>query len=328
MKNRAIVTGANGHLGCNLVMQLRAQHIPVIAAFRNTKYIEKFETLGCDTATIDLLNKNTLLDAFQKADVLYHTAAVFKHWAKNPQREIYDANMIGTRNVMEAARETGIKKIIYISSLAALDRTHTPITENSWNPDRSNTYFRSKTDSEKLAWELSKEYNLDMISILPSAMINGNFTNLTPTMSLLSAVLNGELGVDPGFYLNFVDVEQVAQACINAMTNGHTGERYLIANHNCTSIRELFTIAKEAYPNRNLKTPSAPPKALLYMAAYFMELFAKLFGREPLLQRNFLKAFTVEEICDVSKASRELDFKPSPPAQIITSTFRRLESHT
>lgn len=328
MENRAIVTGASGHLGSNLVRQLRAQNISVIAAFRNAEHREEFEKLGCDTATIDILDKKTLLEAFKHADVLYHTAAVFKHWAKNPQREIYDANMIGTRNVMEAANEAKIKKIIYISSLATLDRTHTPIIENGWNPDRSNTYFRSKTDSEKLAWELAKKFNLDMISILPSAMINGHITHLTPTLGLLSAVLNGELGIDPGFYFNFVDVEEVSQACINAMIKGRTGERYLIANHHCTNIQDLFTIAKQAYPDRDLKKPSTPPKAMLYLAAFFMELFAKVLGKEPLLQRNFLKAFTVQEICDVSKARRELDFKPSPPVEIITSTYHRLASHT
>jgi len=322
MEQRAIVTGANGHLGNNLVRLLRKHNVPVTALFRDTKHIELFKTLGCDTAITNLLDKASLVEAFTGAKTIYHTGAVFKHWAKNPEQEIYDANITSTRNVMEAARAANVERIIYISSLAALDRTNTPITEQGWNPDRSNTYFRSKTDSEKLAWELADKLNLDMISILPSAMINGQFSRLTPTLSVFPAILNNELRIDPGFYLNFVDVKEVAQACIDATIKGRPGERYLIANQVCTGVGEMVNIANTLFPELKLSTPKRPPKALLYMAASIMELLGKLAEKEPLMQRNFLEAFTVREICDISKARRELDFNPTPPEKIIGSTFQ------
>jgi NAD(P)-dependent dehydrogenase (short-subunit alcohol dehydrogenase family) len=151
-----LVTGANGHLGHNLVLELRAQGQRVIAGVRHHHHHAALAALGCRVAQVEMLDRYSLEMAMDGVDTVYQVAAVFKHWARDPEREIYRANIEGTRNVLEAAAATSVRRVVYVSSLAALDRSKTPITEEGWNLRASNVYFRSKVDSEKLAWDLAE----------------------------------------------------------------------------------------------------------------------------------------------------------------------------
>lgn len=324
MPTYTLVTGANGHFGNNLVRLLMSRGEHVIAGVRNPQHQKTMEDLGCTTVVADLLDRRALAVALSGVDVVYQVGAVFKHWAINPERDIYAANLQATRNLLEAAAHAGVKRLVYVSSLAALDRTRLPITEAGWNPDQSNLYFRSKTDAEKLAWELAEKHNLNMVSVLPGAMIGRNCLAPTPTMALLMSIMEGKLPVNPGFFFNFVDVEDVAVGCYRAALNGKPGERYLLANENCTSIEELVRQAQALFPERKIRMPAKPPRAVVYAAATMLEWVGKLTRREPLLQRNFLSAFTIREQCDISKAKRELGFQPRSPADAITSAFRYL----
>ncbi|HEX9688877.1 MAG TPA: NAD(P)H-binding protein [Thermoanaerobaculia bacterium] len=148
MQSTSLVTGANGHLGNNLVRVLVGKGERVIAGVRNPAHADALRKLGSEVARVDLLDKASLLDAMRGVDVLYQVGAVFKHWAKDPERDIYHANLAGTRHALEAAAEAGVERVVYVSSLAALDHTRMPITETGWNANRSNVYYRSKTDSE------------------------------------------------------------------------------------------------------------------------------------------------------------------------------------
>jgi dihydroflavonol-4-reductase len=324
MHRVSLVTGANGHLGNNLVRCLAGQPGTVLAGTRNGTDSGRLQQLGCEVVHTDLLDKRSLRNAFAKVDVLYQVAAVFKHWAPDPQRDIYDANLSATRNVLEAAAEAGVEKIVYISSLAALDRSRTPITETTWNADISNVYFRSKTESEKLAWRLSEKFGLHMVSVLPGAMVGPNCGSLTPTMSLFTMILQGQLPADPGFYFNFVDVRDVAEGCRQAAEGGKRGERYLLANEHCTGVGEIVRLAQALFPERQIKTPARLPRPALYLGAALEELAGWLRRREPGMQRHFLQAFTVREECDITKARRELGFRPRPPREVIESTLKYL----
>lgn len=322
MHKTSFVTGANGHLGNNLVRLLVDRGERVIAGIRNPGHADRLRTLGCRVAHADLLDKPSLIRALDKVDVLYQVGAVFKHWTPDPERDIYQANMRATQNILEAAAEAGVEKIVYVSSLAALDRTCDPITETTWNPDTSNVYFRSKTDSEKLAWNRAGKLGLNMVSVLPGAMIGPNCWSPTPTMSLLRTILEGKLTADPGFFFNFVDIRDVAEGCRQAADRGVPGERYLLANEHCTGVGEIVRLAQELFPPRDIKTPARLPKPLMRTIVALLELTAKLRGREPEMQRNYLRVFTLREECDISKARRELRFAPRPPQEAIEAALK------
>ncbi|MHB1280765.1 MAG: Rossmann-fold NAD(P)-binding domain-containing protein [Acidithiobacillus sp.] len=182
--------------------------------------------------------------------------------------------------------------------------------------------FRSKVDSEKLAWKLAGELALDVVSVLPGAMIGENCFAMTPTMSLFRTILSGKLTANPGFFFNFVDVADIAEGCWLAATRGRPGERYLLANEKCTDIEEIIRNAQQEFPDSEIKMPPTPPRALLRLIVSLMEWVSKIRGDEPDLQRNYLTEFSVREVCDISKARRELGFNPKPPGEVLVNTLR------
>lgn len=280
--------------------------------------------LDCRVVRLDLGEPDSLERGFTGAQTVYLVGAVFKHWARDPVKEIYDANMAATRHALDAAAKCGVKKIVYVSSLAATDRLRRPITEAGWNRDASNIYFRSKNDSEQLAWRLANRHGLEMVSILPAAMLGEHCYRPTPTMELLQIVLDGKLDVDPGFWFNFIDVRDVAEGCWLAGKHGRAGERYLLANEDCTSVKELAATARRLFPDRMIPVPRVPPKMLVWVVATVAELWSSVSRTPPKLQRNFLTAFSVQEQCDITKARRELGFNPRPPFTAIERTLRQL----
>lgn len=329
MANKTVlVTGAAGHLGNNLVRALSGRGDRVRAGVREPRGSTALDAVDCEIVPLDLLQPASLRPALEGVDVLYQVGAVFRHWARDPERDIYRANLQGTRNVVEAALRAGVGRIVYVSSLGAADHASTPITESGWNADRGNVYYRSKVDSERLALDLCRREGLPLVTLLPGAMVGPNCFRLTPTMALLEMVLSGRLPADAGFKFNFVDVEDVAEACMLAAKHGRPGERYLLANERPSDIPEIVRVAQWEYPQQNIRMPARPPRALLYLAALAMEAGAALRGREPSLRRRYLSDFTQAEVCDCAKAHAQLGFAPRPPAEALARAFRWLAGHS
>ena len=294
MKELNLVMGANGHLGNNLVRLLLEKGEKVRGSVRKIDYKEPFNGLECEIVYADFLNKDSLLKAMESVDTLYVAAAVYKSWAKNVQKEIIDANIEGTRNIIEASAVQGVKKIIYVSSTFTLDHSKVPMDETGWNNDYSEPYSRSKTEAEKLAWNLAKKYNLWMVSILPSGMIGPNcFGHLTPTMEFLTKILTNQIPFDPNFNFNFVDIRDIANMMITASEKGKNGERYILAQEQPISSTEVFEFAHSLNPDT--KIPSKPPYSIIYIIASIMECISKITKKKPIMLRSQVKRFS--KIC-------------------------------
>lgn len=138
MSTLAMVTGANGHLGNNLVRQLRARGQPVRAGVRDPAGNAALHALGCEVVRAPLQDIDALRQSLHGVDVLYQVAAVFRHWAKNPQAEIVEVNVQGTRNVLRAAAEAGVRRVVYVSSVAAVGHDGRYRDESVWNDERQN----------------------------------------------------------------------------------------------------------------------------------------------------------------------------------------------
>ncbi len=315
-KNLALVTGANGHLGNNLVRLLLDRGIPVRASVRNIKNIEPFVGLNCEIVQADITDKGSLIRALQGVEVFYAVGAAFKLWAKDPEKEIYEVNLEGTRNIVEAAAEAGVKRIVYVSSIAALNYTQLPTKESyGQNPDRRDMYYNSKNDGEKLAFELAKKHGIELVAVLPSAMIGSvSHGNLSVSYNIIDLILKKEIPVETGITLNWIDVKDVAEGCYLAATKGRNGERYILANEKCTSIKDTTRIAQELFPELKIKLPVAVPKPILFVIAWLMELGSKLSGKAPLLSVKDVAMFSgLQQDFDISKARNELDFEPKKP---------------
>ena len=326
-KNLALVTGANGHLGNNLVRLLIQKGIPVRASVRNIRNKEPFQNLDCELVQSDITDKQSLLNALKGVETVYAVGAAFKLWAKDPQKEIYDVNIKGTKNLVEAAAETGVKKIVYVSSIAALNYSILPSKESyGQNPDRRDMYYNSKNDGEKLAFELAKKYDIQLVAVLPSAMIGGiAFAPLSVSYNIISLILKKEIPVETNITLNWVDVKDVAEGCYLAATKGKNGERYILANEKCTSIKATTQIAQELFPELKIKLPVAVPKPILFAIAWFMEIGSKINGKAPLLSTKDISMFSgLQQNFDITKAKTELGFNPKNPIQTVKDAMAYL----
>ncbi len=326
----SIVTGANGHLGNNLVRLLLQKGISVRASVRNLKNKEPFAGLDCGVVQSDISDKQSLVRALQGVDIFYAVGAVFTLWAKDPVKEIYNVNMNGIRNMIEASAEAGVRRIVYVSSIAALNYSQLPAKEsNGYNLDRRDWYYNSKNDGEKLAFELAKKHRIELIAVLPSAMIGSEaFGNLNVSNNIIKLIMNNDIPVETNITLNWIDVKDVAVGCLLAATKGIAGQRYILANEKCMSIRDTTKIAGELFPELKIKLPMPVPKLLLYIIAWLMETGSRFTGKPPKLTPKDVAMFSgLQQDFDTSKARKELGFAATSPAIAVKAAMQYLKAN-
>ena len=323
MSTLAMVTGANGHLGNNLVRQLLARGQQVRAGVRDPQDCPALNGLDCQVVRAELQDFDSLRRSLQGVDVLYQVAAVFKHWAKNPQAEIIEPNVQGTRNVLRAAAEAGVRRVVYVSSVAAVGHDGQYLDESVWNTDQQNPYYLSKILAERVAWQAAQDYGLSMVTVLPSAIIGPHAERLTDTMGFLAAVLARKLVLDPDFHFNFVDVRDVADGLIRAAEKGRPGQRYILANRDSSSLAEVVEALNTLRPG--YRPPHRTPKALLMLVALLQEWRARLTGQPAELLISQVRMFHgVRQRYCIDKAVNELGYQPRPPQQALRQAFEYL----
>lgn len=323
--NLVLVTGANGHLGNNLVRLLINKGFRVRASVRNIKNTKPFEGLNCEVVQADITDKESMVRALEGVETFYAVGAVFKLWAKDPKKEIYDVNIQGCRIMIEAAAEARVKRIVYVSSIAALNYSKIPVNELSgYNPDRRDMYYNSKNDGEKLAFELAKKYNIELVAVLPSAMIGSVIADrLSNSNNILKAILTNKLPIETKITLNWIDVKDVAEGCYLAAIKGRNGERYILANEKCMTITESIEVANRLIPELKLKKPMPVPKFVLYAFGALLGLGAKITGKAPAMTTKEVKMFygLIQDF-DISKARNELGFSPKPSKRALEEALK------
>ncbi|MBN1926152.1 MAG: SDR family NAD(P)-dependent oxidoreductase [Prolixibacteraceae bacterium] len=324
--NRVLVTGATGMVGARLVFDLLQNGCTVRALYRNPERIEQFRTnisyyaSEADKLTelvewvqTDILDYPSLFDALQDIDFVYHCAAMvsFKHSEKNA---MYETNIQGTANLVNACLESGAKKICHVSSIAALGRIEDGewITEETaWIPEKKHSgYSISKFHSEMEIWRGINE-GLEAVIVNPSVILGpGDWDNGSPVF--FKQIYKGMLFYTRGG-TGFVDVRDVTSAMLlltdeknweNAKNN-----RFLINSSN-HSYQHLFTsIAKTL----NVKPPFIRVTKPMMEIAWRLALLAGFFsGRDPLVTRDSVQGACKRTYFDGAKISRlfKFDYRP------------------
>ncbi len=323
MSQSCLVTGANGHLGNTLVRALLEQGYRVRAGVRDIDDRAAFQGLDCELVYAELLDEEALFKALQGVEVLFQVAAVFKHWARDPQAEIVQPNVEGTRRVLRAAKRAGVKRVVYVSSVAAIGHNGQALDEQQWNVEQDNAYYHSKILAEQVAWDTARALDLWMVAVLPSAMIGPNATRLTDTMGFIESVRQRKLPLDPGFHFNFVDVRDVAAGMILAAHKGQPGQRYILANERCSSLAQIIDAANAVTPGYRLPAPA--PRWLLLALAWVEEARARMTGRPAQLLQSQVRMFhQVRQHYCIDKARQQLGFAPRTPEAALQSVFRYL----
>ncbi|MGI5458973.1 NAD-dependent epimerase/dehydratase family protein [Streptomyces sp. CA-249302] len=326
----SLVTGATGHVGFNLVQYLLAQGETVRAGVRDTgARSDRVRALDVELVRAELMDRASLVAAMRGVEVVYSVAAAFRTWAKDPENEIERVNIDGTRNLVEAALETGVRKIVHVSSMTTVDASVQPLSAETWNPLNINPYEHSKTQAEKLARRLVADTGVEFVSILPSAIFGPGFFTPTGSAELFTTILSGRFTVDPGLHLLAIDARDVAKACHLAAVRGRDQGRYLISNTTPVSTTAMVRTAQEMYPELGLKSPRTLSPAVLKPIARASSWASRLTRRPPMMRPEIVRLYAGASHlrADTSATTRDLGLQPISNEQTVRDSFRWAREH-
>ncbi len=310
---KILVTGATGFVGSVVARQLVARGDDVSALTRPGGDRSNLAGLPVRWIDGDLRDRASLQRACHGQQGLFHVAADYRLWARRPA-DLYDSNVGGTRNLLEAARDAGVPRIVYTSSVATLG-LHTDGT--SANEDTLATladmvghYKRSKFLAEELVASMVREQALPVVIVNPSTPIGPYDIKPTPTGRMIRDAVHRKIPayVDTG--LNLTHVEDVAQGHLLAFERGQIGRRYILGGENLSLREILATIADlcgHAPPRIEL------PRAVVYPIAYFAQAWAWLtHGSEPQATVDGLRMSRKRMYFSSERAIRELGYQSRP----------------
>lgn len=315
-----LVTGAAGFLGSHVARQLVARGDDVRVLVRASSSNRAISDLSLEYVTGDLRDAALLERAMNGVQRVFHVAADYRLWVKNPQ-DIYDSNVGGTKNVLAAAKSAGIGQLIYTSTVAtiAVDRPELPneFTEAKLE-EMIGHYKRSKWMAEQEVLKAAKE-GMPVIVAMPTTPVGPWDWKPTPTGKIILDFLNGKM---PGYVetgLNFVGVEECAAGHLLVSEKGKNGERYLLGAENLTLKEMLDTLAKIT----GLRAPGMKiPHGVALGVAYVESAFSRLMGKEPGIPVEGVKIARHKMFVDASRARRELGFQPGPVAAALERAVR------
>jgi dihydroflavonol-4-reductase len=287
MEGLVVVTGVNGHIGNNLARQLIDSGYKVRGTVRS---MDKAPNLDMEFVEADVLNPDDWNRVLEGATGLFHLATIYA--TSGDGQLIIDTANKGTENVFRAAALCGIKRVVYTSSVAAIGSTPKNVVkdESNWNDNFSLPYTRAKTESERRAWELAKELDIDLRVINPSGVLGGSFSRPTPSTDIIGDAMKGKYPVVPKIPLAFVHVEDVATAHRLAYEIDEAHGRYVLAPYQDGTIHDLLKRGKKLYPK--MKFPRFGIPLWLLPLIVFQDWFMGLFTGKRLLTRSAAKAFS------------------------------------
>lgn len=313
-----VVTGASGHIGTNLVRAL----IRDGRRTRSLVHVQHLSIDGLDTEVFqgDICDLDSLLGAFKDAEVVYHLAACISLSMKVWPR--LDAiNVHGTRNVVEACLKSGIKRLVYFSSIHALNQEplDEPMDESrplSVSPDFP-PYDRSKALGE-MEVRRGIEKGLDAVIIYPSAIIGPH--DYEPSYlgeAIMDLALRKLPAMVTGGY-DWVDVRDVVEGAITAEKKAKAGESYILSGH-WVSMQEMSTIISEI---TGTPTPRITvPLWLAHLGVPLVALYSRITRQRPLYTKFSLNALKSNRNMSNDKASRELGYQPRPFRETLSNTL-------
>jgi dihydroflavonol-4-reductase len=321
-----LVTGASGFLGSHVARLLAGRGEQVRVLLRPTSQTRLLEGMAAECVSGDLRDPSSLGKALTGIRTVYHVAADYRLWARDP-REIYDSNVQGTRNLIEAARRANVERFIYTSTVATV-----AVPRDGVLPDESTAtsvdemigaYKRSKWFAEQEVQKAAAA-GLPVVIVNPTTPVGPGDAKPTPTGRIIVDFLNGRMPayVDTG--LNFVPVEDAAMGHLLAAEHGRIGERYILGGENLTLKKALEILA-------HLSGRPAPrmrvPHVIALAAGYADAALSRLMGREPQIPLDGVRMARHTMFVNTEKARTELGFSSGPVAAAFERAVRWFQSN-
>ena len=304
---RLFVTGATGFVGAHVAQLAETQGAELRLLARATSDTSRLPK-GADVVVGDLRAPEGFAAALKGCDALIHVAADYRLWVPDPA-EMYKANVEGTRSLLRLAREAGVRRVVYTSSVATMGFHGNAVVDETTavsEADMIGHYKRSKWMAEHVALEAGRA-GQEVIVLNPTTPIGALDTKPTPTGRIVVDFLNGNFPayVDTG--LNLVDVEEVARMHLVALERGRVGERYILGGENLTLKQILDRLGKIS----GMRSPKMKvPHAVAMAFAYFDEtVTGKWRGKEPRATVEAVRMGKKMMFASSAKAERELGLR-------------------
>ncbi|MBD2083012.1 hopanoid-associated sugar epimerase [Leptolyngbya sp. FACHB-17] len=307
---KAFVTGSTGFVGANLVRLMLEEGFEVRSLVRLNSRLDNLKGLEVEIVQGDLLDEN-LSELMRGCQVLFHVAAHYSLWQRD-RAILYQSNVLGTRNVLAAARTAGIERSVYTSSVAAIgvDPSGQPTPEQYQSPVEKliGHYKQSKYWAEQEAIK-AVQSGQDVVIVNPSTPIGAYDIKPTPTGDIVLRFLQRRMPSYVETGLNLVHVRDVAWGHLLALQKGKTGDRYILGNQNLSlkqMLEELSQITGLSAPARSV------PLWLPLTVAWIDEAVLTKFGKAPSIPIDGVRMSKQPMYYNPEKAIRELGLPQTP----------------
>jgi dihydroflavonol-4-reductase len=324
---RAFLTGATGFVGSHVAQALHAAGVDLRLLTRKTSRTEHLAWLNADLVTGDLRQPESLRTAFAGCDALVHVAADYRLWVRDPDA-MYAANVEGTRALLQLARKSGVRRVVYTSSVATMGFRADGTVVDEATPvsldDMIGHYKRSKFLAEQEAIAAARG-GQHVVILNPTTPIGANDAKPTPTGRIVVDFLkrNFPAYVDTG--LNFVDVEDVAAMHVRALERGTPGERYILGGENLTLKQFLDRMAAMT----GLPSPTmCVPNSIAMTFAFFDEwVTGRIRGQEPRATVEAVRMGKKKMFASSAKAERDLGYQARPIDNALQAAIHWFRAH-
>src|SRR5947208_1814296 len=324
---KAFITGATGFVGSHMARALAAQGANLRLLVRSTSRLDNIADLRAETATGDLRDPESLKKAMAGCEFVFHVAADYRLWVRDPE-QMYRSNVEGTRAIIRAAQESGVRRVIYTSSVATMGFTTAGHLANESSPvsikEMVGHYKRSKFMAEQIAIEAGKN-GANVVVVNPTTPVGEQDIKPTPTGRIIVDFLKRKFPayVDTG--LNVADVKEVARGHLLAMEKAVPGERYILGGENFTLKQILDQLsAITGLPSPRLKVPHA---VALGFAVFDQFFTGTIMGKEPRATIDAVRMGRKKMFASSSKAERELGYKVVPVKDALCRAIQWFRTH-
>jgi dihydroflavonol-4-reductase len=324
---KVFITGATGFVGSHVAQLLSAQGAELRLLVRSTSRTENIADLTAERVTGDLRDPDSLKKAMQGCEFVFHVAADYRLWVRDPE-QMYRCNVEGTRAMIRAARESGVRRVIYTSSVATMGFTSTGhiADENSAVRlrDMVGHYKRSKFMAEEIALEAGRNGE-NVVVVNPTTPIGEQDIKPTPTGRIIVDFLKRKFPayVDTG--LNLADVKEIARGHLLAMEKAVPGERYILGGENLTLKKILDKLsALTGLPSPRMRVPHAVALGFAALDQFFV---GSILRKEPRATVDAVRMGYKKMFASSARAERVMGYKVIPVDDALRRAIHWFQAH-
>src|SRR5436190_10583345 len=306
---KAFVTGATGFVGSHVARVLAEKGAELRLLVRSNSNLKNIEGLNAERVVGDLRDPESLEKSISGCDAVFHVAADYRLWVRDPE-QMYQANVEGTRGLLKAAKKSGVRRVVYTSSVATMGFTSNGHLADEDSPvsldNMIGPYKRSKFMAEQVAMEAGRN-GMDVVTVNPTTPVGDSDIKPTPTGRIVVDFLKKKFPayVDTG--LNLVDVRECARGHLAALEKGRSGERYILGGENLTLKQILDKLAAIT----GLPSPKVRVPYVVALATGVVDevVTGHILGREPRATIDAVRMGRKKMFVSSGKAERELGWR-------------------